>query len=220
MKRFALLIPLVFVLCSLFFACSSDPDDNTPGPTLKVYAAGSSFNNNGIDQACYWLNGAGPTPLEDEGLGSCAYAVAVAGGKVYISGQYNDGANIRACYWVDGHQVTLGAEGENSWSYANTIAVVGTDVYVAGQYNSGGYNRACYWKTDAAQQTHEISLQKPPTSEYAYAQAIFVLGTDVYVAGAYGGASGEIPCYWVNGVIKSVAAPEDANITAIAVVRE
>jgi len=64
--------------------------------------------------------------------------------RVYIAGEYFDGLNLRACYWMDNNTTpaTVGAPGQDSVSYA--LAVSSGHVYTAGYYHDGLYDRACY----------------------------------------------------------------------------
>ena len=84
-----------------------------------VYIVGDSYNSEGIQTACYWMDG---VRVELQG-GDWATDIVVSNGNVYVSG--TSGAN--ACYWINETRYDLpgdGGEGE-------AIAVDGDDIYVA-----------------------------------------------------------------------------------------
>ena len=146
-----------------------------PGHT--VYIVGDSYNSEGIQTTCYWMDG---VRVELPG-GDWATDIVVSNGNVYVSGTC--GAN--ACYWINETRYDLpgdGGEGE-------AIAVDGDDIYVAGWYNNG----SCYWKNG-----ERINLTTNAESQ-AFAIGIRNNGA-VYVGGYYlNNSHYYIPCFWKNG---------------------
>ena len=146
-----------------------------PGHT--VYIVGGSYNSEGIQTTCYWMDG---VRVELQG-GDWATDIVVSNGNVYVSG--TSGAN--ACYWINETRYDLpgdGGEGE-------AIAVDGDDVYVAGWFDNG----SCYWKNG-----ERINLTTNAESQ-AFAVGLRSNG-DVYVGGYYmNNHHYYIPCFWKNG---------------------
>ena len=96
-----------------------------------MYIVGDSYNEVGIQTACYWVDG---VRVELPG-GAWATDIVVVDGDVYTSGTSE---NFEACYWINQTRYDLpGSGGE-----AEAIAVHDGDVYVAGWFNNG----SCYWK--------------------------------------------------------------------------
>jgi hypothetical protein len=116
---------------------------------------------------------------------------------VYVAGYYDKGSNDVAAYWKDdaSGKVDLFATGN---ARANSVFVYGNDVYVAGYFtNSKGNNAAGYWKNGTLVELYSDTDLAPPDGT-ARANAIFVDGSDVYVAGYYNEGT-QSACYWKNG---------------------
>jgi LruC domain-containing protein len=96
-------------------------------------------------------------------------------------------------------------------------------VYVAGFYNDGTNDVAAYWEapTDGSAPVRTDLTDGVPTGADAYAQDVFVVGTDVYVAGYYGESDPDVgtvyrALYWVNGVATALStADESVQATGI-----
>ena len=146
-----------------------------PGHT--IYIVGGSYNSEGIQTTCYWMDG---VRVELQG-GDWATDIVVSNGNVYVSG--TSGAN--ACYWINETRYDLpgdGGEGE-------AIAVDGDDIYVAGWFDNG----SCYWKNG-----ERINLTTNAESQ-AFAVGLRSNG-DIYVGGYYmNNHHYYIPCFWKNG---------------------
>jgi hypothetical protein len=185
-----------------------------------VYVAGSCDY-----RACYWINGRRTDLSAPARTSSNATSIAVVGTDVYIAGHYRDGDNMKACYWKNGRRTDLSVPARTS-SGATSIAIVGTDVYIAGHYGEydwySGFSssRACYWKNGARTDLHPFGTSDSSTA------SITVVGTDVYVAGDYGGGVDfdsyyQKACYWKNGVKTDLSVPASISLsgaTSIAVV--
>ena len=200
----------------------------------KVYAAGEYLirvgNYSSYTRACYWVDGVRtdlPVPGETEN--STASAIAVSGGKVYVSGYhgwntYDRGCGT-ACYWVDGVRTDLPLPPsptyrEYSDPIATAIIVSGGKVYVSGSYSSGGntgldFRNACYWVDGVITNLSDDNIY------YAIASAIAVSGGKVYVTGChYDYYVIYSACYWVDGVRTDLSVPggiESYIASAIAV---
>ncbi len=112
-------------------------------------------------------------------------AVHKAGNDVYVAGKMDF-----PMYWKNKEVVRL----HENYGEVNQIKVVGNDVYTVGFYNKKNSNStnhtACYWINNTL-----VELE-----DSAIAYSIFIVGKDVYVAGATGRYDGEYQaCYWKNG---------------------
>ena len=161
------------------------PDENGDGMCNQyliegrtVYIVGDSYNEAGVQTACYWVDG---VRVELPG-GAWATDIVVVDGDVYTSGTSE---NFEACYWINQTRYDLpGAGGE-----AEAIAVHNGDVYVAGWFNNG----SCYWKNG-----QKINLTVGRDSQ-AFAIGVRNNGA-VYVGGYYmNNHHYIIPCFWKNG---------------------
>jgi hypothetical protein len=132
--------------------------------------------------------------------------IYISGNDVYVSGGSNgyyadkDSSMQFARYWKNGVNINLtpGLVEKNGttvvhYPMTTGIFVTGNDVYLSGLR---GYNQALYWKNGSP-----VFL----TTEQTYgaaANAIFVAGKDVYVAGNQADASGNNHAvYWKNGSV-------------------
>ena len=180
-----------------YFDPSNDgPDDDGDGTCNAyliqghtVYIVGGSYNSEGINTSCYWVDG---VRYELPG-GTWATDIVVSNGDVYVSGSAGG-----ACYWINQERYDLpgnGGEGE-------AITVHGNDIYVAGWFNGG----SCYWKNDV-----KINLTTNAESQ-AFAIGIRDNG-DVYVGGYYmNNHHYVIPCFWKNGnTRKNLPIPRDGD---------
>ncbi len=158
-----------------------------------VYVAGQVAGST-HDIAVYWKNGV-EADLTDGSSEAEADSIFVQGTDVYVAGRDGDAA----MYWKNGAPVVLDAN-----ALVSNVIVSGADVYVAGwKYRTTqidpthivDYPVALYWKNG-----DEVDLTDGRVT--AYANSIFLLGSDVYVAGATSSATYAtdlIPTYWKNG---------------------
>ncbi len=172
-------VPVAF---SLLLGCGSSPTGVMLTPSPDVYVAGGTFNSQNLETAVYWKNGT-VTTLGNPGDGSAANAIAVSGNDVYVAGIEGIHNNV-AKYWKNGVPVAL-TDGTHNAS-ANAIAISSGNVYVAGSEDdgeqvanfAGEYNGvAKYWKNG-----NEVRLSDG--TQNASANAIFISGNDIYVAGS------------------------------------
>ena len=145
----------------------------------NLYFAGYA-QEGGVDAAVYWKNGT-RIDLQD---GSRATGIAVSGsGTVYVSGYYNaDGKNIGVYWKDDGISVSRVELNNAAFTRATDIDVSSTGiVYVSGYYNEGPHDIAVYWR-DAGTGPERTPLY---TSALSQANALWLDGGDVHVAGRY-----------------------------------
>lgn len=157
----------------------------------KVYIAGWHFNKKDIASACYWVDGM-RIDLSKNGV---ATLITISNGKVYIGGEYSDGINSYACYWIDGKVKKLpGVLREIS-----ALTVFNDKVYCAGiKIDDAAFFdiEAFYWKNGK-----EIDLLG---GKNTLTTSIAVFADNVYVAGYYNDSSNNDvsknkACYWKNG---------------------
>ncbi len=144
--------------------------------------------------AAYWKNGQ-LFPLTG---GTFAHSIYLQGNDVYISGEENGPAGLRAMYWKNGSPVYL-TDGTNA-AVANSIWVAGSDVYVAGYQrttNDPSQTSARYWKNGVP-----VSLTSGTPSNSGVLYAICVVGNDVYAAGFTKNdfLGNGVATYWKNGI--------------------
>jgi len=163
----------------------------------QVACVGWIGNSSNGTRAVVWMNGF-PTDLPADGNFKKAYAAAVSGSDVYITGVWSassGGKNTyRPCYWKNGGRVDLPApSGE---AKAVGIAVSGGTVYTCGYYTSDkGQQVPCYWAGDK-----KIDLSSGGMD--GAANAIVVSGANVYTAGwckttTKNKEKANLPCYWI-----------------------
>jgi hypothetical protein len=185
---------------------------------LEVYSAG----NIGY-KAVYWKNNV-PVYLTNGSTPSMVNSIFVKGTDVYAVGYeslttyrpFDQTAPIRiAKLWKNGVATTLSNTvlgGE-----ATSVVVSGTDVYITGievgaaHVTTIGYSlSARLWKNNVS-----VPLNSINTAD-TFATSVFVVGTDVYVAG-YGIAYREMykARYWKNGVETILPGAADNKASSI-----
>lgn len=144
-----------------------------------IYVAGDASNiDNRTAVALYWKNGTA-VPLTDGSSYAEATSIAVDQGNVYVAG--NDGQVAK--YWKNGVPTILSEKAK-----VRAIYVGNGNVYVAGFSNTS----ALYWVNGQMFET--------PADGYVYVNAMFVSGSDVYVAGEVRPVDKKpIAQYWKNG---------------------
>lgn len=219
-----LLIAVLFTSCDGAGAGSDSDGDSgdTIPPTGSisaptVYVTGYEYETPGTATAKYWKDGAEKV-LPDEGFGAKALSVFVDGKDVYIAGEVSfevpDGNDsivyTGAVYWKDDGNTIEKVVLDEAWtnntkSTANDIFVSGGNVYVVG-YKDDEISSGVYWQYAVLWVNgKETALGEVTDNEYydAEAKAVFVDGTDVYVAGRGQVALGSrtaVAMYWHNGV--------------------
>jgi hypothetical protein len=193
----------------------------------SVYVAGYYDNSRqGSRMACYWKDGVRIDLPPNRAAGSIATAVAVSGGKVYVSG-YLEGYDSEACYWVDGTRIRLTDTDLLKYGEARDITVSGNTVYTAGFYLDTDMDyslmkaKPCYWTN-----TGLTLLPMPTDYVRGVAESIVVLGGKVYIAGWYAYEDEHSylyykACYWVkegSGPAVRHDLPDNTKVFDIAVV--
>lgn len=155
-------------------------------PNNDVYLGGSEVSTGPagyVRYAKYWKNGV-ETMLGTDF--SEVNALALAGNDLYAVGYESVGTANAAAVWKNG-VVTHLSDGVNN-AVINSIFIQGSDVYLVG---SDGYNWKL-WKNGVATTLTGIDN----------ASAVFVSGTDVYVAGyAITAGAQDRAVLWKNGVV-------------------
>jgi hypothetical protein len=154
----------------------------------------SATNNS---RAAYWKNGV-MTLLN----GSYATGIFVNDTDIYIVGQnYSVGPRNQITYsgwyWKNGMNISLASAYKNSGisPIFNGVYVANGNVYIAGTDNL----HATVWKNGIP-----ITLDTSSSSQGSWANSVFVVGTDVYVAGTIGKQTSccamHVATLWKNGV--------------------
>ena len=190
------------------------------GVGTDIYVAGPSTSGT----PTYWKNNTAVHVSSQTGF---ALSVVVAGANIYCLGNANNAYYV----WKNGTPILLTATGlqmiggSNGGAYLDNLMAVSStgDVYVAGaQYISGTtILKATYWKNGTP-----VDLTDGVTSGNASANAVFVSGSDVYVAGTEeirdsgGGLINKAPRLWKNGVAVPISTPANSlfnNVSSILV---
>jgi len=157
-----------------------------------VYVGGNNIG------AVYWKNGIAAIIA---GSASGVNGMFVSGSNVYLCGYEADSQGSNLVYWKNGGATELAhAEG----LLANAISISGNDVYVVGSItdNITGAAELVYWKNGVINY-----LPKGPNGGQAY--AIYIVGTDIYIAGIQYAASGNaLATYWKNGTAVNLVTNE------------
>jgi hypothetical protein len=167
---------------------------NTCLGMVDVKSIGADLFVLGVDASGwnYWKNNTAVALVDTTAVHPTE--LAIEGNDVYVSGY------TEPLYWPNVRQASCWKNGTlifraPSPSFAKGIATAGNDVFLVG-YIPGSdtqHNTALYWKNGVAS-----ILTDGTTNAFAY--AILVSGTDVYVAGS----ENQIAKYWKNGVAVSV----------------
>lgn len=165
-----------------------------------VYVSGSVYDADLGVRAVYWKNGTRVdlnTPCNCTTIAR-ATGITVSGSDVYVAGwgyeQDDRGNSIPTLYYWKNGTATKLIEG----SATTDITVSAGNVYVAGRgWFSGTQVGAKYWKNGGTPITLSAS-----DATYDDANAIFVSGNDVYVAGSSDDGTAK---YWKNGTAVAIA---------------
>jgi len=174
-----------------------------PARATTVHVVGWGRTEKGYGFPLYWRDGQSadlsvchyPTPAIG---GAFAYSVFVSNSDVYAAGTGSCDYRSVATYWKNGVRTDL--KSRTLHYHAKSIYVSGSDVYLAGWIGTSNKSIPCYWKNGV-----RVELSRPASSTSAEAYAIFVAGTDVFVAGTSNlevdmNQAVSLPCYWKNGV--------------------
>lgn len=146
-----------------------------------IYVAGYE-REDGYGFAKYWKNG---TAHSLSNVNSEANSIVVVNGDVYVAGWERTENGRIAKYWKNGVGVNLTSG--NTFADALDIFVDGSDVYVIGYEGLD----VKYWKNGEA-----VELPGKPDSGTKTGNAIYIEGSDIYVAGAGSTTTAD---YWKNG---------------------
>jgi len=181
-----------------------------------IYFVGSDS----VNDAVYWKNGNLNivSPFRGRGFTTPhADRIYVSGNDVYVGGMYD-----RAVYWKNGvvHFLQPRTTDSSFVSTISSIFVSGNDVYTTGYiipiFAPPGVNIGpAYWKNGIE---HDLSVNAPFDFNTSYGtSSIFVIGSDVYVAGySLTLVSPALPyahsaIYWKNGAETVLSASGIAN---------
>ena len=157
-----------------------------------VYVAGYENNTGsaGIRAvAKYWKNGVS-VPLTDGSRVAYGADITVVGTDVYVSGSEGNGTVQIAKYWKNGVVVPATVTSSTIRSFLCGIAVIGTDVVMAGSDNG----TPASWKNNV--KTNFVNA-----GDLSW---LYVVGTDVYLAGYEGNGVLDKATVWKNGVATSL----------------
>ena len=179
------------------------------GLSNDIYVAGPASTNT----PTYWKNGTSVQLSTQSGEIS---SIIISGTDIYCSGMLNNVNSI----WKNGVIVnTLSSAASSTLASGNHgLFVAGSDIYAAG-YQFGPaptyYFQAAYWKNGA------IVTLTTGFNGNARATAIYVSGSDVYVAGTEDeGTANQAPRLWKNGVSVPLTTPANSvynNISSLLV---
>ena len=186
---------------------------NGSGASYLTYLTGW-YRNDNYDTFVYTLVNDAQTELSPPAGGSDAYpkAMAVSGGKTYVSGGYFDTDGwARACYWVNGSATKLEVPDRSiveGPDYSESILVSGGKIYIAGSYNNNDYRNApCYWVDGVL-----TTLTLPAGASEGAAASIAVLDGKIYAVGYHANSNGtSTPGYWLDGSFVQLSLPEGAS---------
>jgi len=160
-----------------------------------VYVAGTEINaETDGTTAVYWKNTEKHT-LSPELYRTWANAIFVSGGQVYVAGYEEDKTTGMGSpvYWKNATKQTLPKDEATNHAYAYGIFAKGDQLYIAGNE----YRTAKLWKL----KTDGTLIGTDNLSQGLNANAVFVSGNDVYVAGR---GTDEKAHYWKNGTLQNL----------------
>ncbi|HSF44551.1 MAG TPA: hypothetical protein VLA58_01030 [Chitinophagaceae bacterium] len=166
----------------------------------NIYVAGFEVNSDGSYVAKIWKNGVSQN-LTDGSNGGFAKSIFVADGNVYVTG-YDQTAHM---LWKNGVTQVYSA------SMLNSVFISGSDIYVAGHRDYDYIGYPALWKNGVTQNLDNAL-------NYGEANSVFVLDTNVYVAGwtLDQGTSAGTAKLWINGSQRNLA-PNSYTSAAAAV---
>ena len=168
-----------------------------------VYVGGY-FTTAGGSSANYvakWNPATGWSPLGSgvgvSGPNSFVYALAVSGSDLYVGGSFttaggNSATNVAKWNPATGWSA-LGSGIGGHFPFLEAVAVSGTNLYVAGYFTTAGGNAAtniAKWNPATGWSALGSGIGGGAEAGSAFAVALAVSGTDVYVGGSFTNASG------------------------------
>jgi hypothetical protein len=177
----------------------------SPYASADVYLAGYQIENL-VPVAKFWKNGQAAS-LGDGATSSLASKVLVAGGNVYVAGQWGR----RAALWTNG-VATLLTDGSQP-AFAQALAIDGTDVYVGGYESNGTYRVAKVWKNGV----ERWALSDGTRS--AEVKSLCVAGGHVYAGGyATNTRATDVAMVWQDGAVMAAldSGGKDAEVADLA----
>ncbi len=160
-----------------------------------VYVSGTEINLETEElSAVYWKN-TEKHILSPELYRTRANAIFVSDGQVYVAGDEEEETTglTTAVYWKSGTKQTLPKDSPSTYTSAYGLYVKGDQLYIAGNE----YQTAKLWKL----KTDGTLIDTDNLSQGLNANAVFVSGNDVYVAGR---GTDEKAHYWKNGIIQNL----------------
>lgn len=164
-----------------------------------VYVAGIEINmETDGTSAVYWKNKEKHI-LSPELYRTRANAIFVSDGQVYVAGDEEEETTgiTTAVYWKNGTKQTLPKDSPTTYPSAYGLYVKDNTIYIAGSE----YQTAKLWKL----KTDGTLIETDNLSQGLNANAVFVSGSDVYVAGR---GTDEKAHYWKNGIIQNLEGNE------------
>ena len=182
------------------------------GSGNDIYVAGPSTSGT----PTYWKNG---TAVQLSAQTGFTFSIVVSGTDVYCMG----GIGTAYYTWKNGTPTLLNSNSLTtigSGAYLNNaLAVSNGDVYVAGARYLGNSTilKATYWKNG-----NPVDITDGIHTGSAKASAIFISGSDVYVAGVEdvrdpgtGGLINEAPRLWKNGISVPLNTPANSIFNSV-----
>jgi hypothetical protein len=163
-----------------------------------VYVAGYTQQSGpGLRTPCLWQIGSGRTDFTGYDVGKDSYinSLFILGTTRYLGGVSKNGSDVSMPgYWKDEvwQTPTLPVVNDTLGGTVFAIFADASNVYAAGFVNTGQYIPS-YW-LNGTQTSMDMG-----THVFGVAQAIYVSGADVYIAGYLDLAS--LPCYWKSGTL-------------------
>ncbi|MGY4385173.1 putative RecA/RadA family phage recombinase [Pedobacter sp. UYP24] len=178
--------------------------NNSTSPNTVVVTPGSVNLPRSGTIAGYWKNKTF-VKITDGAVNADASAIAISGKDIYIAGYECNGRkaspgsddlkNAVAKYWKNGVPVVL-TNGSNP-AKATAIAVTNTNVFAVGYEELGpNHLREARCWMNGKQINLKIDKNLNHGSDYSEANAVFVDGDNVYIAGTESG----LAAYWKNGI--------------------
>jgi len=187
------------ILCMILSCKDPTPSSDTDPQPAKVYIVGDS-SGSGMIRPRMWQDGF----LQPSGLDSALYprSVFLSGNDVYVTGLGFSGilSPLLPRYWKNGIGSVLPHPPGAEQSRAEDIFVANGNVHIVGSATIFDFisiqTIPSYWKNEIST---PLLLPGPFTDDYS-AVAVFVAGTDVYIAGSWRTDIDEKAIYWVNEI--------------------
>ena len=128
--------------------------------------------------------------------------------SIYLAGYYqNDNDDSFTYTLLNGAYTALNPPAGGFDAMPASMTVSGGKTYVAGSYfDSDGWARACYWSDGTVTKLDGPAGRSEDQTDYV--QSIVISDGKAYTAGYYMDNYNAVPCYWVDGVLNTLALPE------------